>query len=147
LRSLRKAGAPLLMAVINPDWPYWDAAFPAQLDVLWIVGMLVVSEAFPEDTQAFAGGIFNTVAQLGNSLGLAVMGVISTSVTQHSHFRAKAVVASMDGRVPSQLLGGFCLEGSGLLHWRMGTEEDREVRRLRLTSLTAEIFTPNADRG
>jgi hypothetical protein len=21
--------APLLMAVINPDWPYWDAAFPA----------------------------------------------------------------------------------------------------------------------
>jgi hypothetical protein len=51
--------------------------------------MLLVSEAFPEDTQALVGGTFNTLAQLGNSLGLAVMGFISTLVTQHSHFVQK----------------------------------------------------------
>ena len=93
--SVLSAGAPLLMATINPSWTYWKAAFPAQLlspvsvDVLWTVGLLVVSEAFPEDTQALAGGVFNTVGQLGNAVGLAVMGVISTSVTQHSHFTQK----------------------------------------------------------
>jgi MFS family permease len=29
--SLACAGAPLLMALINPAWPYWYAAFPAQV--------------------------------------------------------------------------------------------------------------------
>jgi MFS family permease len=93
--SILSAGGPLLMATINPEWTYWAAAFPAQLleplsiDVLLTVGMLVVSEAFPEDTQALAGGIFSTAAQLGNSLGLAIMGVISTSVTAKSHFAQK----------------------------------------------------------
>ena len=93
--SILSAGGPLLMATINPQWTYWKAAFPAQLlqplsvDVLWTVGLVIVSEVFPEDTQALAGGVFNTVAQLGNSLGLAIMGVIATSVTQHSHFEQK----------------------------------------------------------
>lgn len=95
ITSLLSAGSPLLMATINPSWTYWRAAFPAQLleplsvDVLWTVGLLVVSEAFPEDTQALAGGVFNTVGQLGNSIGLAVMGVISTSATQNSHLASK----------------------------------------------------------
>lgn len=93
--SFLSAGSPLLMALINPSWPYWFAAFPAQLfqpigvDVIWTVGLLVVSESLPEKTQALAGGVFNTVAQLGNSVGLAVMGVISTSAIQKSHFVQK----------------------------------------------------------
>jgi len=29
--SLACAGAPLLMALIDPAWPYWYAAFPAQV--------------------------------------------------------------------------------------------------------------------
>ena len=28
------AGAPLLMALIKPDWPYWYVAFPAQVSYL-----------------------------------------------------------------------------------------------------------------
>jgi MFS family permease len=94
--SILSAGGPLIMALLPPTWPYWAGAFPAQLleplstDVLWTVGMLVVSEAFPEDTQALAGGVFNTAAQLGNSLGLAVMGVISTSATEHSRYASKS---------------------------------------------------------
>jgi len=82
------AGAPLLMAVISARWPYWYAAFPAQLlaplsaDIMFTIGLLVVSESFPEDTQALAGAVFNTVVQFGTSMGLTVMAVIAAAVSK-----------------------------------------------------------------
>jgi hypothetical protein len=93
--SLLSAGAPLLMAVINPHWPYWYDAFFAQLlsplsaDVLFTVGLLVVSDVFPISTQALAGAVFNTVAQFGASTGFTVMAVISTSATKKSKYQDK----------------------------------------------------------
>ena len=89
------AGAPLLMAVTNPGWPYWYSLFPAQLlaplsgDVLFTVGLLVISDVFPPRTQALAGAIFNTVSQLGVSIGLTVTSVISASVTKKTHYSDK----------------------------------------------------------
>jgi hypothetical protein len=56
IMSILSAGAPLLMAMINPHWPYWYDAFFAQLlsplsaDVLFTVGLLVVSDVFPTRT-------------------------------------------------------------------------------------------------
>ena len=85
--SFISAGSPLLMAVINPAWPYWYDAFWAQLlfplcvDVLFTVALLVISEVFPQKDQALAGAVFNTVAQFGQSIGLAIVGVVSNSVT------------------------------------------------------------------
>lgn len=96
ITSLLSAGAPLLMALINPNWPYWYDAFFAQLleplggDVLYTVGILAVSEIFPDDTQALAGAVFNTVEQMGTSIGLTVMAVISTTVTKNSKYPTKA---------------------------------------------------------
>ncbi|KAK5128445.1 hypothetical protein LTR85_003113 [Meristemomyces frigidus] len=84
------AGAPLLMAVISPRWPYWYDAFFAQVlaplsaDVLFTVGLLVVSDVFPTRTQALAGAVFNTASQLGVSIGLTIISIISTSVTAKS---------------------------------------------------------------
>lgn len=84
------SGAPLLMALIHIDWPYWYNAFFAQIlsplsaDTLFTVGLLVVSDVFPTRTQALAGAVFNTVAQFGTSIGLTVMAVISSSSTMHS---------------------------------------------------------------
>lgn len=78
------------MAIINVHWPYWFAAFPAQIflpiscDILFTVGLLVVSDVFPTTTQALAGAVFNTVAQFGSSIGLTIMTVISASVTKSS---------------------------------------------------------------
>jgi MFS family permease len=78
------------MAVINPHWPYWyDALFaqlltPLSADVLFTVGLLVVSASFPPRMQGLAGAVFNTSAQLGSSIGLTVLSVISTSVTKDS---------------------------------------------------------------
>lgn len=89
------AGSPLLTAVIDARWPYWYDAFFAQLlsplsaDILFTVGLLVVSEVFPSRTQALAGAIFNTVAQFGTSIGMTVMAVIASSTTEASHFPEK----------------------------------------------------------
>ncbi|SPJ70973.1 related to aminotriazole resistance protein [Fusarium torulosum] len=89
--SVLTAISPLLMAIISPTWTYWTGAFLAQVlmpfsvDVLFTVGLIVVTETFPEDKQAVAGSVFNAASQFGNAMGLAIMQVVSTLVTkQHS---------------------------------------------------------------
>lgn len=88
ITSLVSSGSPLLMALIQVEWPYWTSAFFAQIlmpfsvDVLLTVGLIVVTAAFPEDKQSIAGAVFNTASQFGTSLGLAIMQVISTAVTR-----------------------------------------------------------------
>ncbi len=57
--------------------------------MLFTVGILVISDVFPERDQSLAGAIFNTLAQFGTSIGLAVMGVISNSVTGQSKYESK----------------------------------------------------------
>jgi Na+/melibiose symporter-like transporter len=85
----------LLMCIIRPEWTYWAAAFPAVAlnpigaDALFTVSNLVITSVFPAKTQALAGGVFNTVAQVGKSVGLATSGVIAASVTEHSRFEHK----------------------------------------------------------
>ncbi|KAK5712173.1 hypothetical protein LTR17_018079 [Elasticomyces elasticus] len=97
--------APLLMALINPCWPYWYAAFFAQIfsgiscDVLFTVGLLIVSASFPAHTQGLAGAVFNTVTQLGASIGLTVLSIISTTVTDDS--------AIVDKSSPGALFEGY----------------------------------------
>ncbi|KAI9926191.1 hypothetical protein MW887_004654 [Aspergillus wentii] len=101
ISSLLCAGSPLLMAVIQPSWPYWGNAFIAQLlqpvsfDALYTVGLIVITNVFPDDTQALAGAVFNTSAQFGSALGLAVLQVISTVITDQSN--KQETQALMDG--------------------------------------------------
>lgn len=84
--SLLCAGAPLLMALTKPKWPYWYTEFWAQVltpfsgDVLFTVGLVIVSEVFDEETQSVAGAVFNTVAQFGQSLGVNVNEMVSMAV-------------------------------------------------------------------
>jgi Na+/melibiose symporter-like transporter len=82
--------SPLLTAIMKVRAPYWEYAFPAIAlnaigpDVLFTVSNLVITAAFPEETQALAGGVFNTVAQIGKSVGLALSAVIAGSITLQS---------------------------------------------------------------
>lgn len=76
------------MAITSAQWPYWYAAFLAQLlaplscAIMFTIGLLAVSEGFPAHTQALAGAVFSTVAQFGASLGLTVLAMVATSVTK-----------------------------------------------------------------
>lgn len=74
------------MAVLHPEWNYFYAEFWAQLlspmsaDVLFTVGLIVVSEVFPEKSQGLAGAVFNTVGQFGLSLGTGVCQLVALGV-------------------------------------------------------------------
>ncbi|KAI5465294.1 major facilitator superfamily domain-containing protein [Mariannaea sp. PMI_226] len=100
--SVLTAGAPLLMAVIQPSWPYWTNAFIAQLlqsfhvDALFTIGLIVITDVFPEDTQSLAGAVFSTASQFGSALGLAILQVISTTVTNEQAGKDEKL-ALMDG--------------------------------------------------
>ncbi|KAF5244747.1 hypothetical protein FAUST_2264 [Fusarium austroamericanum] len=88
--SVLTAVSPLLMAVTDPSWTYWTTAFLAQVlmpvsaDVLFTVGLIVVTETFPENKQAIAGSVFNAASQFGNAMGLAIMQVVSALVTKQN---------------------------------------------------------------
>ncbi|PVI07474.1 MFS general substrate transporter [Periconia macrospinosa] len=87
--------AALLFCVIQPEWIYWACAFPVVAlnpigaDTLFTISNLVITSVFPERTQGLAGGVFNTISQLGKSVGLATSGVIATTVTESSRFEHK----------------------------------------------------------
>ncbi|KAL2815126.1 protein-tyrosine phosphatase-like protein [Aspergillus granulosus] len=78
--------SPLLMALINRNWGYWRGPFMAMaLSPLHPdVSNLIISRAYPGQNQALAGAVFNSVSQVGNSVGLAVSAAIAASVTEHS---------------------------------------------------------------
>jgi MFS family permease len=104
--------SPLFMALMNPTWNYWYLAFWAQLfapfsaDVLFTVGLIVVSNSFPEETQALAGAVFNTVAQFGLSLGMGSCQVV-----------ALGVQSSDDGASPESAMA--VLKGYRASYWLM----------------------------
>ncbi|KAK9420840.1 putative Integral membrane protein [Seiridium unicorne] len=66
--------APILMATITVGENYWFAPFWA----------LFLSTMNPDEVQSLAGGVFNEVAQFGNSVGLAITAAVAASVTEHS---------------------------------------------------------------
>ena len=103
--------ASVLMATVHTDWSYWRASFWAMLlspvhpdgrsctlhlvlqflgstnkiaSVLFTVSNIIISNAYPGEEQSLAGGVFNQVSQIGNSVGLAVTAAVAASVTEHS---------------------------------------------------------------
>ncbi|KAG9098272.1 hypothetical protein FS749_004259 [Ceratobasidium sp. UAMH 11750] len=82
--------ASLLFAVIVPDATYWAFGFPAAAivvlgaDFMFATGSLFVAKLALPHEQSVAGGIFNTVNQLGTAFGLAIASVVSDSVRRKS---------------------------------------------------------------
>ncbi|KAI1259161.1 MFS transporter [Xylariaceae sp. FL1019] len=97
--GLISAAGPLLFALMDPKWIYWAAGFPAMAlcvvstDLLFNISNLVITSSFPGKDQALAGSVFNTVAQLGNSIGLAITAIIASAV-QTAHEEEQGVVDS-----------------------------------------------------
>ncbi|CAI6306283.1 unnamed protein product [Periconia digitata] len=84
--SLLSALSPLMMALVDPAWKYYYLELWAQIlaplnaDVLYTVGLIIVSDSFPKETQALAGAVFGTVAMFGTSLGVGICQVITLGV-------------------------------------------------------------------
>ncbi|KXH33588.1 hypothetical protein CSIM01_11753 [Colletotrichum simmondsii] len=103
--------APLIFALQDVSWMYWKSAFPAMIisvistDLLFNISNLVITNNFPGKSQALAGGVFNTVAQLGNSIGLAVTAMIAASVQEAAGSEKMATSGSVTYN--SSLLQGY----------------------------------------
>lgn len=84
--SLLCASAPLMMALVNPDWKYYYLELWAQLlaplgtNVLFTVGLIIVGDNFPEKTKALAGAVFSTASQFGTSLGVGICQAVALGV-------------------------------------------------------------------
>jgi len=115
--AILSAVSPLLMAVIESQWPYWYMAFPAQVfqllcfNVLFTVGLLVISAVFPSRTQALGGAVFNTCGQLGTSIGLTVTSVITEAKTSASRYSDKSS--------PDALMEGYRAVFWALFAWML----------------------------
>ncbi|KAB5592523.1 MFS-type transporter [Ceratobasidium theobromae] len=78
--------ASLLFAVIVPSASYWAFGFPAAAvvvfgaDFMFATGSLFVAKVALPHEQSLAGGIFNTVNQLGTAFGLAIASVVNDSI-------------------------------------------------------------------
>lgn len=90
------AVSPILMAFANPKWTYWAAGFPSVFlnsicaDSLFTVSNIIISSSFPEETQGLAGGVFNTVSQIGRAVGFTMVALTSNVVTDRSSIEDKS---------------------------------------------------------
>jgi MFS family permease len=96
------AVTPLLMALADSTLPYWNMAFPATLlspiaaDVVLTIANLAIINIFPPETHGLAGGVTNTLAQLGASLGLNLTAILASAVTMGSSYIDKASPAALE---------------------------------------------------
>ena len=51
---------------------------------LFTISNLLITSEFPARTQGLAGGVFNTISQIGKSVGLAIAALIANDVTSRS---------------------------------------------------------------
>ena len=92
---------PLLMALNKTGSSYWTypfvatACMPICADVLFTVGNLVITSVFPPQTHGLAGGVFNTISNIGQSVGLAITAVVASSVT---------IAEKGKGEIPTEML-------------------------------------------
>lgn len=98
---------PLLMAFAQSSWSYWQGAFigeavaPLSPDVLFTVSNLIIASAFSREKQSLAGGVVNSISQMGYSIGLGVCAAIAASVTEGSYAPSQELPS------PEQLMYGY----------------------------------------
>ncbi|KAI0794177.1 efflux transporter [Fomes fomentarius] len=106
--------ASVLFAVIDPSAPYWAFGFPATIlsvfgaDFVFTSGTLFVAKVCLPHEQSVGGALFQTLAQLGTSFGLAISTVVYDAALER---RARQMGVDYDvnaggggGSVPSEAL-------------------------------------------
>lgn len=78
----------LMAAPIPPETTYWAWGFPAMVlavmgaDTVYPCLALYTTSSMPMKDQALAGGLFNTVGQVGRAIGLAMVTAVEVSVRE-----------------------------------------------------------------
>ncbi|KAF8621310.1 hypothetical protein AX15_007905 [Amanita polypyramis BW_CC] len=111
----------LLFAIIKVDATFWAFSFPSTVLTVWgadfvfACGSLFVARVAHPHEQSVAGGIFQTLTQLGTSFGLAITTIINDRVTSRESVRLGVVPDSQNSNVPpeAQLLGYRAAQWTG----------------------------------
>ncbi|KDQ30477.1 hypothetical protein PLEOSDRAFT_155156 [Pleurotus ostreatus PC15] len=80
--------AALLFAMIDPTAPYWAFGFPATIFSVWGAdfvfssGTLFVAKTVAQHEQSLAGGVMQTMTQLGTTLGVPITTIVYNRVVQ-----------------------------------------------------------------
>lgn len=107
------AMAPLIMALVDPAWQYWYLVFWAQVfapfstDVLFTVGLIIVSDTFPEKTQGLAGAVFNTVGQFGMTIGVGICQAVALGVMGPGGATGHGEEGAFEDQDPVAVLRGY----------------------------------------
>ncbi|KAG6811561.1 hypothetical protein H0H92_006865 [Tricholoma furcatifolium] len=90
----------MLFAIINPNAVYWAYGFPAAIlavfgaDFVFASGTLFIAKVAEPHEQSLAGALFQTMTQIGTSLGVTVTTVIFDRVTLQIANGDAAIIAS-----------------------------------------------------
>ncbi|KAI1627842.1 major facilitator superfamily domain-containing protein [Exophiala viscosa] len=94
ISGLGAVGSQLLLALIPRVGPsYWAWIFPATIlstigiDLSTILMTVFITTTFPTSQQGLAGGVINSVLQLGVALCLGLTDIIQSSTVEHSGLR------------------------------------------------------------
>ncbi|KAJ7916039.1 MFS general substrate transporter [Mycena leptocephala] len=80
----------LLFALIKPSSPYWAFGFPSPIvavfgaDFVFAAGTLFVAKVSLPHEQSLAGGLFQTLTQLGTAFGLAISTIAFDAVAHET---------------------------------------------------------------
>ncbi|KZT59809.1 MFS general substrate transporter [Calocera cornea HHB12733] len=110
--------ANLLFAVIQTTAPYWAFGFPAAIvsvfgaDFIFASSTLYGSHIAQHHEQSLAGGIFNTVTQIGTAFGMTITTIVYDTVIRSQSVK-EGVVLNEDGSnasLAAQLYGQRCAQ-------------------------------------
>ncbi|KAG8933067.1 hypothetical protein FRC03_001175 [Tulasnella sp. 419] len=82
------ASAGILFALIVPEASFWAFGFPAATlvvfgaDFIFATGSIFIAKVALPEEQSLAGGVFNTLMQIGGSVGLAITNVVSNRIAR-----------------------------------------------------------------
>ncbi|KAN0101245.1 Major facilitator superfamily domain containing protein [Tylopilus felleus] len=101
--------ASVLFAVMDPSATYWAFEFPSTIivvfgaDFVYSSGTLFVSTiAFPHE-QSLAGGLFQTMTQVGTTFGLAISTIVFNCVVDTQSTKLGVVVNSLGTNAPTSV--------------------------------------------
>jgi len=96
----------VLFALINPSATYWAFGFPSTVmvvfgaDFVFSAGTIFVAKiVFPHE-QSLAGGLFQTMTQIGTAFGLTITTIVYNSVVATQSAKLGVVVNSSGSNVP-----------------------------------------------
>ncbi|KAL0955479.1 hypothetical protein HGRIS_001719 [Hohenbuehelia grisea] len=115
----------LLFALIDPRASYWAFGFPAAVFSVWgadfvfTSGTLLIAKTISQTEQSLAGGVFQTMTQIGTAITVPVTTIVYNSVVQREEAKVAGITITDTMRREMDLNGyraaQWCAFGFGIL--------------------------------